>query len=61
MVLFRYENKDDSETTIYKRCYKVKLIDLASLTYLNDIQNYEIKRDNKYPEVYTPFFTKEKI
>jgi hypothetical protein len=58
MVLVRYQNLEDSELTLYKPCYKIKLIDLASLNYLEDIKEYGIKRDLFYPKIYTPYYRK---
>jgi hypothetical protein len=48
-------NKDDSEYTLIRPCYKIKLIDLASFTYLKNIKGVEIdiKRDTNYPKVFT--------
>jgi hypothetical protein len=36
IVLVRYENKKDSEITLYKNCYIIKLIDLASLSFFRE-------------------------
>jgi hypothetical protein len=43
LVLERYENKEDSEITIYKPCYKLKFIDLGSFTIFKDIEEFGIK------------------
>jgi serine/threonine protein kinase len=40
IVIFRYENKEEADVSIYKYCYKIKLIDLASFTYLKDIPEF---------------------
>jgi hypothetical protein len=34
LVLVRYLNKEESEITVYKPCYKLKFIDLGSFTIL---------------------------
>jgi serine/threonine protein kinase len=44
IVLVRYENNKEN-ITIYKPCYKIKLIDLSSLSYLRNIEKYKIKKD----------------
>jgi hypothetical protein len=56
-------NKDDSEYTLIRPCYKIKLIDLASFTYLKDIKGVgiDIKRDINYPKVFTYRYTSEYI
>ena len=36
LVVVRYQNKEDSEITTYRSCYKIKFIDLGSFTYLED-------------------------
>ena len=58
MVILRYINKEDSEITVFKYCYKIKLIDLSSLTYLKDIEKYNIRKDISYPKLYTEHFSK---
>jgi serine/threonine protein kinase len=58
IVLIRYENIKESELTIYKYCYKIKLIDLGSFTYLKDIDKYNIKAHKIYPFCLTKSFTK---
>ena len=58
IVLTRYENKKESEITLYKYCYKIKLIDLGSFTYLKDIDEYNIKAHKSYPSCFTKSFTK---
>jgi hypothetical protein len=40
--MVQYINRQDSEITLLKPCYKIKLIDLASFTYLKDIYEDEI-------------------
>jgi serine/threonine protein kinase len=42
IVIVRYENKEDSEITLYKPCYKIKLIDLGSITALENIEEFNI-------------------
>jgi hypothetical protein len=37
------------------------LIDLSSFTYLNDIDEYGIKRDIYYPKLFTESFVKEEL
>lgn len=37
IVLTRYIDKENSDLTIYKPCYRIKIIDLASINYLKDI------------------------
>jgi hypothetical protein len=49
IVLVRYENKDEVEFTFHRPCYKIKLINLSSITYLKDINEYQIKKDILYP------------
>ena len=56
--MLRYINKEESEISVYKNCYKIKLIDLASMTFLKDFDEYKIKKDLKYPKVYTEFYSK---
>jgi hypothetical protein len=60
IVLVKYVNKDDSENTLLKPCYRIKLIDLASFTYLKDIKGdgIDIERDWYYPKIYTPYYSK---
>jgi hypothetical protein len=50
-VITRYYNKEKNDETIYRSCYKIKLIDIASLTYLKDLKNLKIKKDLMYPRV----------
>jgi serine/threonine protein kinase len=58
IVIVRYENKEESEVTIYKPCYKIKLIDLGSITALENIEEFNIKRDKIYPKIFSPYYTK---
>jgi uncharacterized membrane protein YheB (UPF0754 family) len=51
----------DSEITIYKHCYKIKLIDLSSFNYLKNIDEYSIKKDLYYPKLYTEVFIKKEL
>jgi serine/threonine protein kinase len=37
IVLVRYQNKADNEITLYQPCYKIKLIDLGSITAFENI------------------------
>jgi hypothetical protein len=61
--LVKYINRQDSEYTLLKPCYKIKLIDLASFTYLKDINEYDIfiEKDIVYPKLYTKIFSKNSI
>jgi hypothetical protein len=63
IVLVRYFNFMDSIQTLLKPCYKIKLIDLASFTYLNDIKEYNffIEKDPKYPNMYSRQYSKKSI
>lgn len=61
MVLVRYINKQEPDITNYSNCYQIKLIDLSSFTYLNDIDEYGIKRDIYYPKLFTESFVKEEL
>lgn len=47
---------------IYSPCYKIKLIDLGSFTYLNDIEvdGFKIKKNIAYPACYSAYYTKFK-
>jgi hypothetical protein len=58
--LVKYINRHDSENTLLKPCYKIKLIDLASFTYLKDIEGDEIfiVKDIVYPKIFTPKYSK---
>jgi serine/threonine protein kinase len=58
IVIVRYENKEESEITLYKPCYKIKLIDLGSFTALENIEEFNIKRDRIYPSIFSPYYTK---
>jgi serine/threonine protein kinase len=58
IVLVRYQNKDESEFTLYQPCYKIKLIDLGSITIIENIDSLNIKKDKVYPKVFSPFYTK---
>jgi hypothetical protein len=60
-VLERYENKEESEITIYKPCYKLKFIDLGSFTIFKDIEEFGIKRHLIYPLTFTNGFNKSKF
>ena len=59
IVLIRSENKEESEITLYKYCYKIMLLDLGSFTYLKDIDQYNIKAHKMYPFCFTKSFTKD--
>jgi serine/threonine protein kinase len=42
IVIVRYTDIKESEITVINPCYKIKLIDIASLTYLKDIDDLKI-------------------
>lgn len=40
-------------------CFKIKIIDLASFTFLKDIDLFGIKKNSRYPKIYTSLYCKE--
>jgi hypothetical protein len=57
----RIENKDNSENFVFKYLYKIKFIDMGSLTILIDIKEFEINKDIFYPSTFTKRYHKEKF